>query len=63
VAAQALTTGADDYGSTMLEENVVSKAGASGTALAEERIQATIRAAGFVPAKRDTRYTILAEWA
>jgi cyclic dehypoxanthinyl futalosine synthase len=63
VAAQALHAGADDYGSTMMEENVVSRAGALHRSQAEADIQARIRAAGFRPAKRDTRYRIIAEYA
>jgi len=63
VAARALMFGADDYGSTMLEENVVSQAGAAHSCQAELEIQTRIRAAGFRPAKRDPRYRIIAEYA
>jgi cyclic dehypoxanthinyl futalosine synthase len=62
VAAQALRAGADDFGSTMLEENVVSAAGTVRTRMDAEEIQAAIRAAGFVPAERDTRYRIRREF-
>ena len=56
----SLFYGIDDFGSTMIEENVVSNA-AHDTyqAMSERDIHALIRDAGFVPAKRDTRYTIL----
>jgi cyclic dehypoxanthinyl futalosine synthase len=62
VAAQALRAGADDFGSTMLEENVVSAAGTVRTRMDAAEIQAAIRAAGFVPAERDTRYRIRREF-
>jgi cyclic dehypoxanthinyl futalosine synthase len=61
VARQALHAGADDYGSTMMEENVVSPAsgGATQRCIEIERICERIREAGFTPAQRDTRYKIL----
>jgi 2-iminoacetate synthase ThiH len=58
VASAALSAGADDFGSTMLEENVVSAAGTVRTRMDAEEIRAAIRQAGFVPAERDTRYRI-----
>jgi cyclic dehypoxanthinyl futalosine synthase len=58
-ARKALHAGADDFGSTMLEENVVSAAGTGRFRMSEEAIQAEIRKAGFRPAQRDTRYRIL----
>jgi cyclic dehypoxanthinyl futalosine synthase len=61
LARQALHCGANDFGSTMMEENVVSAAGADvGTCMTVEQIHAQIRQAGFRPAKRDSRYRILA---
>ena len=56
----SLHYGIDDFGSTMLEENVVSNA-AHDTyqAMSERDIHALIRDAGYVPAKRDTRYQLL----
>lgn len=60
IAQVALHAGADDYGSTMMEENVVSQASANTMcAILSDDIQAQIREAGFVPAQRDTRYRIL----
>jgi cyclic dehypoxanthinyl futalosine synthase len=50
-----LRFGANDVGSTMIEENVVSAAGAHHTA-AEEDLRHLIRDAGFVPKQRDTLY-------
>ncbi|MCL2780628.1 MAG: dehypoxanthine futalosine cyclase [Actinomycetia bacterium] len=51
----SLHFGADDLGSLMLEENVVSSAGARHRSGLAELI-ALIRGAGRVPAQRDTRY-------
>jgi len=61
VARAALHAGADDFGSTMMEENVVSPASGGKTTrrLEIERICARIQEAGFTPAQRDTRYKIL----
>jgi cyclic dehypoxanthinyl futalosine synthase len=60
LAREALRWGANDFGSTMMEENVVSAAGADvGTCMTVAQIQAQIRRAGFGPAKRDSRYAIL----
>ncbi|MFD0620408.1 cyclic dehypoxanthinyl futalosine synthase [Paenibacillus sp. GCM10027629] len=58
VGKQTLSYGCNDFGSTMIEENVVSAAGAThkvniGTILE------TIREAGKIPAQRDTKYNIL----
>jgi cyclic dehypoxanthinyl futalosine synthase len=60
LAREALRWGANDFGSTMMEENVVSAAGANvGTCMTVEQIHEEIRRAGFRPAKRDSRYRIL----
>jgi len=53
-----LRFGANDVGSTMIEENVVSAAGAHHSA-AEEDLRRLIRDAGFVPKQRDTLYRSL----
>ncbi|MEW5763065.1 MAG: cyclic dehypoxanthinyl futalosine synthase [Bacillota bacterium] len=58
VAQVALFFGADDFGSTMMEENVVRAAGASHR-LARDEIVRIIREAGFVPAQRTTQYRII----
>ena len=60
VAKEALTWGADDFGSTMLEENVVSSAGSTHTCMTEPRMRDLIEAAGFRPQKRDSSYRPLA---
>ncbi len=54
----ALTFGANDLGSTMIEENVVAAAGVSFR-LSEDDMIRMIRDAGFMPARRDTFYRIL----
>ncbi len=54
----ALKFGANDLGSTMMEENVVKAAGASFRMGQEEMIE-LIRDIGEIPAKRNTNYDIL----
>ena len=58
----ALMFGANDLGSTMMEENVVKAAGAANRMNQEEMIK-LIRDIGSIPAKRDTSYTILEQYA
>ena len=50
-----LNAGANDFGSIMIEENVVSTAGASNH-FDREQIQEAIREAGFIPRYRNQRY-------
>lgn len=54
----ALTYGANDMGSVMMEENVVSSAGTT-YCLDEAVLCRLIRGAGFMPAQRDNVYDIL----
>jgi cyclic dehypoxanthinyl futalosine synthase len=54
----SLQAGANDLGSIMIEENVVSAAGASNRFNSEE-IQSIIREAGFVPRRRNQKYEFL----
>ena len=51
----ALNFGADDFGGTLLEENVHREAGFVNTTTVAGTIE-TIRAAGFTPVQRDTLY-------
>jgi cyclic dehypoxanthinyl futalosine synthase len=51
----ALRFGADDMGSIMIEENVVSAAGAD-TQANEKELRYQISEAGFVPQQRDILY-------
>jgi cyclic dehypoxanthinyl futalosine synthase len=50
-----LRFGGNDVGSIMIEENVVSAAGANNRA-SEEELRRLIRDAGFTPKQRDTLY-------
>jgi cyclic dehypoxanthinyl futalosine synthase len=54
VAQVGLFFGADDFGSTMMEENVVASAGVSFR-MTEHEIIETIRDAGFRPSRREDR--------
>ncbi len=58
LAQVALRFGANDFGSTMIEENVVASTGVSHTVSKEDIIHA-IRSAGFKPAQRDTFYNLI----
>ena len=58
MAQVALRFGANDFGSTMIEENVVASTGLSYNVTINDIVSA-IRTAGFVPAQRDTYYNIL----
>lgn len=58
IAQLALAFGANDFGSTMLEENVVRAAGVNYRVPTEEVIRC-IKDAGFRPAQRNTAYNIL----
>ncbi|CAH0117853.1 Cyclic dehypoxanthine futalosine synthase [Paenibacillus sp. CECT 9249] len=53
-----LSYGCNDFGSTMIEENVVSAAGATHKVNIGSTLQ-IIREAGKTPAQRDTKYNIL----
>lgn len=58
VGKLSLEYGCNDFGSTMIEENVVSSAGATYKVNIES-ILSIIREAGKIPAQRNTRYDIL----
>ena len=58
VAQMALFFGANDFGDTVIEENVVRPAGAKYWATIDEMLRA-IREAGFIPKKRNTLYELL----
>lgn len=60
VAQAALFFGANDFGSTMIEENVVAAAGVSFR-LDAKRIEALIQDAGFQPVLRNQAYQFLTE--
>ena len=56
IAQMALFFGANDFGSTMIEENVVAAAGV-GFRLSEEEIRLLVEDAGFTPRQRLMDYT------
>lgn len=58
VGKQSLHYGCNDFGSTMIEENVVSAAGTTHKVNIGSTLQ-LIREAGKIPAQRNTRYEIL----
>jgi cyclic dehypoxanthinyl futalosine synthase len=58
IAQVALEFGANDFGSTMIEENVVAAAGVSFRMTRQEIVN-IIKDAGYAAAQRDTRYNIL----
>jgi cyclic dehypoxanthinyl futalosine synthase len=51
----ALHSGANDFGSIMIEENVVSSAGAANS-FSQDDIQLAIKEAGFIPQRRNQKY-------
>lgn len=59
-ALLALRMGCNDFGSAMLEENVVSSAGCHELVALEE-MENAIRAAGFVPRRRNQAYEVIDE--
>jgi cyclic dehypoxanthinyl futalosine synthase len=61
VGQVALAFGADDMGSIMIEENVVSAAGTTHRAGTDDFVRA-IRALGKTPVQRDTLYRELRVW-
>lgn len=61
VGQVALSFGADDMGSVMIEENVVSAAGTTHRASTDDFVKA-IRALGKIPVQRDTLYRDIKTW-
>ncbi len=59
VGPVALRFGANDLGSTMIEENVVASTGWKVSAPRPEKMAQIIKKAGFRPAQRDTYYNIV----
>jgi cyclic dehypoxanthinyl futalosine synthase len=60
IAQTALKYGANDFGSVMIEENVVSAAGNKFILNATE-FERLIAEAGYQPKRRNTRYELMAE--
>ena len=59
MAQLALNYGADDFGGTLIGEEVVSATGSRSTELTSDRIIAAIKRAGFRAAERDNFYRII----
>lgn len=59
VAQMALLGGADDAGSTMMEENVVSASGTTKFSASEQELQTSILRSGFLPQRRNSDYQYL----
>jgi FO synthase len=60
VTQACLRAGANDYGGTLIEENISRLAGAtSGQHLEPDEFHARIRELGRIPAERDTMYRVL----
>jgi len=59
VGPVGLHFGANDLGSTMIEENVVTSTGLSVSYPKPEKMAKIIKEAGFKPAQRDTYYNIV----
>ena len=59
IAQMALLAGADDAGSTMMEENVVSASGTTKLSATEYELQLSIQRAGFIPKRRNSDYDLL----
>src|ERR671933_843597 len=59
MAQLALNYGADDFGGTLIGEEVVSATGARSTELTSDRIIAAIKRAGYRAAERDNSYKII----
>ncbi len=60
IGQMSLRFGANDFGSLMIEENVVSSAGA-GFHLTESEIARNIQGAGFTPKRRTMHYEIIGD--
>ena len=59
MAQLALNHGADDFGGTLIGEEVVSATGARSTELSSDKIIAAVKQAGFRVAERDNSYKII----
>jgi cyclic dehypoxanthinyl futalosine synthase len=59
MAQLALNYGADDFGGTLIGEEVVSATGSRSTELTSDRIIAAIKRAGYRAAERDNSYKII----
>ena len=58
IAQLTLNYGADDFGGTLIDEEVVSATGARSTELTTDKIISAIKEVGFIAAERDSLYQI-----
>lgn len=59
IAQVCLHAGADDMGSIMIEENVVSAAGAKNTTIAIDEMKQMITESGFIPRMRNQKFELI----
>jgi 2-iminoacetate synthase ThiH len=59
MAQLALNYGADDFGGTLIGEEVVSATGAASTQLTAQRIIDAVKQVGFEVSERDNFYRII----
>lgn len=59
MAQLAILHGSDDFGGTLIGEEVVSATGARSTELLANNIIRAVKSMGFIPAERDNEYNIL----
>jgi 2-iminoacetate synthase ThiH len=62
-AQSCFLAGANDYGGTLMDENISRLAGATaGQYISPEEFQGRIRELGRIPAERTTTYSIVKVW-
>ncbi|MGN6622690.1 MAG: dehypoxanthine futalosine cyclase, partial [Candidatus Nitrosocosmicus sp.] len=59
MAQLAIFHGSDDFGGTLIGEEVVSATGARSTELLSSNIIKSIKSMGYIPAERDNGYSII----
>ncbi|MCJ7637983.1 MAG: dehypoxanthine futalosine cyclase, partial [Nitrososphaeraceae archaeon] len=59
MAQLAIYHGSDDFGGTLIGEEVVSATGARSTELLSKNIITAIKAMGYIPAERNNSYDII----
>src|SRR5919107_2565236 len=62
MAQLAIFHGSDDFGGTLIGEEVVSATGARSTELLSSNIIKSIKSMGYIPAERDNDYRIIKEY-
>lgn len=62
MAQLAILHGSDDFGGTLIGEEVVSATGARSTEIFSSNIIKAVKSMGFIPAERDNEYKILKQY-